>query len=195
MAMDPEEAYWKIMEFSEEVLRSDVLRKIARRAAHRGRAVVVKETPVDAGHMRRAWRVQNTVNLAIRVRGSKLSVTGGKSASLVNDAPYAGIMVRGTRPFTPPFEPIFRWVARQQQVSLGGITIGPGYGQISGDRAGGDDIQKIRQLAMGLIKKIQTKGLPPRPFIRRALPKLREIFAEEAVKEMRDVGRRTGGSG
>ncbi len=51
--------------------------------AQRGRSFMVKESPVDRGILRNAWRV-------LKMR---------EGAELINDQPYAGIMERGARPF------------------------------------------------------------------------------------------------
>lgn len=52
-------------------------------AAQRGKALLVKDSPVDRGILRNAWRVLKMLD----------------GVELVNDQPYAGVMERGARPF------------------------------------------------------------------------------------------------
>lgn len=51
-------------------------------AAHRGRTLLVRKSPVDRGNFKNAWRVR--------------TIAGG--AEIQNDAPYAGIIELGARP-------------------------------------------------------------------------------------------------
>jgi hypothetical protein len=55
-----------------------VINKGLNKAAHRGRSMLVKKTPVDMGQMKNSWRVIKT--------------------DIVNDAPHAGIIEEGARP-------------------------------------------------------------------------------------------------
>jgi hypothetical protein len=68
--------------------------------AQRGKALLVKHSPVDRGQLRNAWRV--------------LKFSAG--VSLSNDQPYAGIMERGARPFKMSkagLEALIGWVKRK----------------------------------------------------------------------------------
>jgi hypothetical protein len=69
-------------------------------AMHRGRSYIVGRTPVDRGILRNAWKVVSTAD----------------GAELLNDAPYAGIMERGARPFKiskAGLEALTGWVKRK----------------------------------------------------------------------------------
>jgi len=56
-----------------------------RRGAHRGRALLVHESPVDTGQFKNAWKVRDTSGI-------------GTNPQIHNDAPHAGIIERGARP-------------------------------------------------------------------------------------------------
>jgi hypothetical protein len=99
--------------FTPEQLSQDLKKRMAtlpkevrnglRRAAHRGRALIVDKTPVDTGAMKNAWRVVDVDN----------------GAHLLNDAPYAGVIEKGARPHTVSAEgraSIQRWVKRKLQI-------------------------------------------------------------------------------
>ena len=68
---------------SELAKRGRISRKAVERGIQRGmargRALLVKETPVDVGQMRNAWRVD-------------------KDLGIINDAPHAGVIEGGARP-------------------------------------------------------------------------------------------------
>jgi hypothetical protein len=73
-------------------------------AAQRGKALLVKNSPVDRGILRNAWKV--------------IKLSGDQGVELVNDQPYAGIMERGARPFKMSSEGVFYlkgWVMRKLQ--------------------------------------------------------------------------------
>lgn len=172
--MNPKQAADVVMKFQRRISSPVVSRRAARRAAKRGKAILQRVTPVDEGMAQKAWRDRATT----------------RGAELINDAPYIGVLEKGARPFTPPFEPIFRWVARQQQVSLSGVEIGPGYGQLSGANASSEQVQMVRAIAMAVIRKIQLKGFEPRNFVRGQLKKLGKIYGEEMVAVMQEEGRK-----
>jgi hypothetical protein len=76
----------------------------SRKAAERLRGMVVEEISenrpypvVDRGTMRQSVGIVNQPNGAYVTMG----------------APYSGLMEGGTRPFTPPIEPLIAWAARK----------------------------------------------------------------------------------
>jgi Bacteriophage HK97-gp10, putative tail-component len=153
-----------------------IARRAALRAANRGMGILVRRTPADTGHMRRAWRVKPLKN----------------GARIENTAPYAGVVEFGARPHYPPWEPIIRWVARQQKVSLSGYDLsvyGRAFpiGQPKGVRGARKDfaVQWVVAMARGLVDKIGLEGQEPTHFIRKELPKLRKIFASEMAAELK----------
>lgn len=90
-------------------LKPLIMRSI-QRSAERGRARLVRATPVDQGQMRNAWRV-------IKKR---------RGADLVNDAPHAGVIEGGARPHNVSYagrRSIERWVMRQLGVTDEKIAI------------------------------------------------------------------------
>lgn len=66
---------------------------------------------------------------------------------VVFDAPHAAWIELGTKPHTPPFEPIFEWVKRNVD---------------------GEPIS-AKKIANSIIYVISKKGTPPRPFLRNAI--------------------------
>lgn len=75
---------------------------------------VSKDSPVDTGIYKGSWEVVSALqteklspNVASMLRGSRVPV------KIVNDAPYAGVLEMGTRPYWPPFEPLFEWAKRK----------------------------------------------------------------------------------
>lgn len=79
---------------------SKAVLRAALAAAQRGKAFLVKRSPVDRGLLRNAWRVVKTAY----------------DVDLVNDQPYAGVIERGSRPFKISSTGIFYlkgWVMRK----------------------------------------------------------------------------------
>jgi hypothetical protein len=70
-----------------------------RRAAARGRALLVSRSPVGAtGDFRRSWVVE---------------VLEDGSLEVDNTAPHAAIVELGSRPHMPPVEPLIEWCIRK----------------------------------------------------------------------------------
>lgn len=81
-----------------------LIEKSMRKAAQRGRTILVRRTPVDTGLMKNAWRV-----------------TKGISVEIVNDAPHAGIIEEGARPHKvnrQGIEALTAWAQRKLGASL-----------------------------------------------------------------------------
>lgn len=73
-------------------------------AAAAGARVIRSRVPVDQGGLRKATK--------LRVL-AKRPGTSGALIDIVEDAPYAAAQEYGTRPFMPPFEPLYEWAKRQ----------------------------------------------------------------------------------
>lgn len=150
-------------------LKKTAGRAASKRAAIRSLPILKKVTPVDTALTKRAWHVRAT----------------SKGHEVQNDSPYIGILERGARPHWPPWEPIVRWVARQQKVSMSGMDLSK-YGRIipMGRRRMTDRRKKVERMAFGLCKRIASEPTPPKHFIRKVLPKLSKIWAAEVKREM-----------
>lgn len=179
--MDSAEAGEAVMRFMRKISSPAIGARAARRAARRSVAVLKRVTPVHDGLLAKAWRVRNTK----------------EGAELINDAPYAGVIEMGARPHMPPWEPIIRWVAKKQGVPLTGYDLSVygqafPFGEVKGTRGRRKDfaIQWVVAMAKGLVDKIFAVGSEPKRFVHAQLPKLREIFAEEAVAVMREAAER-----
>lgn len=158
-------------------LRSDargaplaVLRAM-RSAAHRGRGLLVKESPVDRGILRVAWRV--------------LRLSDG--VELVNDQPYAGIMERGARPFKISSAGIFAlkgWVMRK-------LMSGEMQGRSSlktkklMKRTKTVKLEKMAEsIAYAIAKKFEKVGIRGRRFVWRSLPILASLMDDEINRSL-----------
>lgn len=118
---------------------------------------VVQETPVDRGEMAAAWAVK--------------PYTSSSPTELRNDAPHAGIIERGTRPFWPPFEPLYEWAKRKAgdlalagvvSIHAGAFSESGGKKRFRGSAALNDDDDKaIRQFVFAVRAKIAREGLKP----------------------------------
>lgn len=92
------------------------------------------------------------------------SATGGR---IVVDAPHASYMDLGTRPFWPPFQPLFDWAKR---------------------KFGASD-SEARRIAFLVRRKIATYGLKPRHFMMRAMFVIGgKIVFQEIERELKAMG-------
>jgi len=134
----------------------------ARRGAFRGKAMLVKATPVDQGEMRAAWKVRSFAFLR-------------EMAEIDNDAPHAGVVEMGARPHKVSregIEALTAWVWRHRK-SLGLVTA-------SGRARGGEAAKaKARSIAWAIAKKIEKRGQRPTYFIRNLLPDIGRVAGIE----------------
>lgn len=108
---------------------------------------LVAASPVDTGLYASSWDV--TADEARAILG--------------NYAPYAGIIERGARPFTPPLGPLLAWAKRV----LGDSSRPPKYSP------------QVWALAVHTQKKIEAEGMAPRHVLENMLPKIFENIREE----------------
>jgi len=162
--------------------------------AHRGRAVMVKRTPVDQGQLKAGWRVK---------AGDK-EFTGPDStlAELINDAPHISMVELGARPHTVNPEgwaAIYEWVRRHFR---GGQLGGKGRMRPRGMFAGlqpfkGED-PVITQITNAIVFKIRKYGMRATLFVRNSVDELRAVMATELERAMTkieaDLGRGGGGA-
>lgn len=109
---------------------------------------------VDRGELRNSRTITETA------RGAIVSV----------DAPHAGIIENGTRPFFPPLEPLKRWVLRK------GIT---------------DDEAEAKEIALSIARKFASKGIAPRHYFKKAWERFVRygVVTREVKRELRRIGR------
>lgn len=150
-----------------------------RKAARHTKNYVDKTTiPVAFGELRDSGKVEDTTN----------------GARVVWDAPHAASVELGSRPHTPPLEPLIRWVKLRGMQGLsksGGVSkakrLGPGSttrehavsvaSQLAAMRKGGanaiDDPEKIAKAIQAAIAK---KGTMPSHFAAKSLPEAMSVL-------------------
>jgi hypothetical protein len=167
-----------------------VRRAIARGAlagAHRGRAVVVRVTPVDLGPMKAGWKVNpGTADFE--------GDLDGVLATLVNNSPNIAAVELGSRPH--PMSPegwtaIYEWVRRHYRGGkLGGkgrmrprlettVTMRPYHGE--------DPV--ISEVTNAIVHRIAVKGTPARLFVKNALPEIRRVMIAELERALANAER------
>lgn len=95
----------------DQVMRDAILRG-ARIGCERGRAIMVRRTPVDQGQLKASWRVHAG---AVKVADSGETTV----AELKCDAPHAGIVELGSRPHKVSPEAwaaLYEWVRRHPEL-------------------------------------------------------------------------------
>lgn len=178
------------------------LRAIARgalRGAHRGRAIVVRETPVDQSQLKQAWKV-HPGNAAL-LRGERVTwarFIAATLAELRNMAPHAGIVELGARPHKVSAEgwmAIYDWVVRHRQdlglVNAAGRSRRARKGKVQvhpGLEGGGVGLDvEFAGITWAIVKKIEREGQEPTYFVKGSLPLLLqavEIEVEKAINEV-----------
>lgn len=160
-------------------------------AGQRAKAWIVKETPVDRGILRNAWKV--------------IKLSDG-SVEVANDQPYAGIMEMGARPFKVSPEGIWAlkgWVMRKlksgQMFAQGaGVKIGwakgwkkallkaKGESLITSKRKVGPkgmDLEKeAERIAWAIAKTFEKVGMKGKYFVMRNLPYLASLMEAEVER-------------
>lgn len=167
---------------------AEVRRAVARGAlagAHRGRALIVKRTPVDMGPLKAGWKV--------RPGAAEFAGLETELARLINDAPYVALVEIGTRPHKVNPEAwlaIYEWVRRHFR----GGELG-GRGRMRTQRRtpesdtrpfhGPDPV--ISQITNAIVWRIRRHGSKPRWFVRNSLDELRAVMGYEIERAVRDA--------
>lgn len=168
-------------EFKKKLKRAQV------RAARRTAAHVRRNVPVAFGELRAS------------VHSSKTKVFA--------DAPHAAAVERGSRPHTPPLEPLIKWVRLRgmqglvppkSMARLPGTTTSTHasnvagsikqYAQDSGfaDWSGGaSPVDAPRQIARKIQAAIAKRGTKPHWYMRRSVPVARRILGEEITRQLK----------
>ena len=113
--------------------------------------------PVDTGELKRSFKV-------VPVRGG---------AVLESGAPHAAHQEFGTRPFTPPFDPIYYWAQRK----LRGARRARKKGRA----------REARQMARRVWRKIRREGITPKRFYARASRDFDRLTYVALQRELRRV--------
>lgn len=172
-----------------------IRRAIARGAlagAHRGRALMVRNTPTDQGQLRASWKVKPGVH--------EFSGVSQDLAELINDAPHISIVELGARPHAVSregWEAIYEWVRRHFR---GGVMGGSGSMRPRMRGAGGRFAKDgkdpvIAGITWAIVRKIKKYGQKPTLFVRNSVDDLRVVMAHELDREIkRAVAELKGGS-
>lgn len=132
--------------------------------------VVKRNSPVDRGDYKMGWTVKR-----------KRRSTGAIETHLRNDSPHAGIIEMGARPFWPPLEPLLRWAERKAgDLALSGrFDLLPsawktnrktGRVTYKGRASLRTDHEAVFEFAVGVQRKIASKGIQGRFIMKKALP-------------------------
>jgi hypothetical protein len=160
------------------------IRRGANEGAHRARAILVTRTPTDTGHLRAAWRVVERF---------------GGLPTVINDAPYAGVVEMGARPHPVSREGIqalVEWVWRHRMSLAGGRTGTTALVTRSGraaampkklTRHGINLVNEIRGIAFAIAWKLRHYGQKPTYFVRGSLDEVRAALAHEIAAALRRV--------
>jgi hypothetical protein len=129
-------------------------------AAAAGARAIRSRVPVDQGELRRST--------VLKVHG-KPPGRSGVLVDIVEDTPYAAAQEFGSRPFMPPFEPLYEW-AKRQAPNLGLNTA---------------DDEAIVAFVEAVRWSIKHHGIKAKWHTRDALPQLRRLlkrFLKRAAK-------------
>ena len=173
-------------------MRKAIARGVVK-GAERGRAILVRKTPTDQGQLRASWKVK-------RGRVTKFA---RKSilATLINDAPHAGIIEKGARPHPVSkegFLAIFEWAKRhgfrgaRRRFQRGGRTriVGPQQMvMIYGISFADADVQAA-QVALGIVRKIRAHGQVGKFFVLKSLPAVEKAMGREINRAIKDLAKR-----
>jgi hypothetical protein len=122
------------------------------KSAHATLRRVVMKSPRDRGEYALGWEVKPIPG---RVPG----------VNLENNAPHAGIIELGARPFWPPIGPLIEWARRKAR------------------DLGLDTESDIKGFAYAVQRAIARRGLPPRYIMRNQIP-----FAVVALRRATEAG-------
>jgi hypothetical protein len=160
--------------------------------AHRGRAVIVKRTPVDRGPLKAGWRVKPG---ATEFFGPDTTL-----AELRNDAPHLAFVEIGTRPHAVSPEgwlAIYEWVRRHFR---GGELGGRGrmrkprdftVEDLRGPFRGPDPV--ISRITNAIVMRIRRKGTKPTFFVRNSIEELQAVMVAELLRAIGKVEAEIGG--
>jgi hypothetical protein len=174
----------------DELIRTQVIPISHFEAATKTLRKLRRAGPVDRGDYRLGWSVKVGRG---SIGSSRKGASGAPEVQLRNDAPHAGIIERGARPFWPPEQPLIDWAERKAgDLSLAGFfEIAAGSFKTRKDGSLGykgraslkdDDKKQVRRFARAVRFAISRRGLPPHYIMRRHIP-YTIIKLDKAVKK------------
>lgn len=97
------------------------------------------------------------------LRASIKTELGRDSATVYSDAPYAGAIEFGTRPFRPPLEPIAEWILRKKIAT---------------------EMDDVQGIAFAIANKMSKEGIKPRHFTKKAVARFLPFLKAEVEREI-----------
>jgi len=107
---------------------------------------MAKESPVDTGLYAASWEVKKE---------------GEDTVSFGNTAPYAFVVEKGARPFSPPIQPLIEWAGRKMQLP--------------------PDHPEVRRFAWAIKRKFEREGMEPKNVLEKGIddiliPKMKQAL-------------------
>jgi hypothetical protein len=144
-------------------------RKAILATAHFGAEVIARNAPVDRGAIKASVHVERD----------------GDTVRITLDAPHAGVLELGSRPHTPPLEPLIAWVKRHR-ASFGiegkGTTRNKDTGRFEASPA-------VVAAARAIQRKIAREGTRPRYFVKHSLPAITAQLGVELARARAEGGK------
>jgi hypothetical protein len=154
--------------------RMKKLLRAVRRAAHEAIGILKRHVPVAFGELRESVDAKNTE----------------KGATVVVDAPHAAAVEVGSRPHTPPLEPLIAWVrlrgmqallSERERGRLPGVTTKASAEHVGVELAkhvkdGASDVDAPKRVAFMIQQKIARTGTMPHWYARASLPDVRRVL-------------------
>lgn len=172
-------------------LEREARRAVARGAlagAHRGRALIVKRTPVDLGPLKAGWTVKP---------GAEDFADGGTTlATLTNHAPHIVMVELGSRPhrMSPAgWAALYEWVRRHfRGGKLGGDgrMKRPRKNSIVGIAPYRGDDPEISAITNAIVARIAKRGTKPTFFVKNSLHDLQKVMISEVERAIREAAER-----
>jgi hypothetical protein len=163
--------------------------------ANRGRALIVRKTPVDQGQLKNTWKVIPGNQALLRGTATPRMFAASVLAELRNTAPHGGIVELGARPHkTSPegWMAIYDWVVRHRQsfglvtkagkarrVRKGKVAV---HGLLAAAGVGLDP--EIAGITWGIVKKLERQGQKPTYFVKGSLDELLAVVQREVDRAL-----------
>ncbi len=172
-----------------------LLAKHNRERHQRVRAAVVK-----AAIGGKKYIAAHTIPIAFKELVDSLDVQfvpGQARAQIVATAPHARAVELGTRPHTPPLEPLIAWVrlrgmqGLQSRRRLKGSTSAYHAGRVatlirSMEKGGASPIDAPERIAKAIQYAISQRGTHPSRYMQRAIPFVARLLFEEVSQALPD---------
>ena len=146
------------------------LQKAMKRAALRGRAMLVRRTPKDMGQAKAGWKTSDFI------KGSK----GGR-IDLYNDNPYVGVLERGARPHKTSNEgiaAIHGWVWRNRA-----------YFQFEAETRKAAKAEALG-IAYAIAAKFEKVGQEGTFFVKKSMDELSKDFGKQLNEQIERYAKR-----